>query len=171
MGFFLFAATPAASVGASPKVLRCSRRCCRVPVACDSVMLRRWVSSSRFWSIEMNSHARSTQRLALVRSAPISHPPYLHRRGRSFYFKRKIPVDCVDAFPGLHGQVWKSLETTLFERARVMLAVEVSEFDMLVARHQNERATRLASVTPLSRAATVQVGRRPQGHSLRGRCR
>ena len=82
-------------------------------------------------------------------------PPYLHRRDRSFYFKRKIPVDCVDAFPGLHGQVWKSLETTLFERARVMLAVEVTEFDMLVARHQNERATRLASVTPLCRAATV----------------
>lgn len=106
----------------------------------------------------MQNSARLSQRLSLVHSAPSSYPPYLHRRGQCFYFKRKIPADCVDIFPGLRGQVWKSLGTTLFERAKVMLAVEVTEFDLLVARHRNKRATRLASATPSS--AAVRPGPR-----------
>jgi len=75
-------------------------------------------------------------------------PAYLHRRGRCFYFKRKIPADVLRAFPGERRQVWKSLDTHLLEKARLMLAVEVSEFDFTVAKHRRERAATLAGLAP-----------------------
>ena len=75
-------------------------------------------------------------------------PAYLHRRGSCFYFKRKIPADVLRAFPGERSQVWKSLDTHLLEKARVMLAVEVSEFDFRVARYRRECAAKLAGLAP-----------------------
>jgi hypothetical protein len=99
----------------------------------------------------MSKSAARHQHLELVCSAPSSLPRYLYRRGRTYYFKRKIPADVTDAFPNCRGQVWKSLDTPLFERAKVMLAVEVTEFDLRVARGRNERATRIACVAPLTR--------------------
>ena len=73
-------------------------------------------------------------------------PAYLHRRGRCFYFKRKIPADVLQAFPGERRQVWKSLDTHLLEKARVMLAVEVSQFDFTVAAYRRTRAAQIAGV-------------------------
>ena len=75
-------------------------------------------------------------------------PAYLHRRGSCFYFKRKIPADVLRAFPGERSQVWKSLDTHLLEKARVMLAVEVSEFDFRVAKYRRECAAKLAGLAP-----------------------
>jgi integrase len=67
-------------------------------------------------------------------------PKYLHRRGTTFYFKRKIPLDVADGFPQFRGQVWKSLGTALFEKARLRLAVEVTEFDLTVAKFRKNTA-------------------------------
>ena len=73
-------------------------------------------------------------------------PAYLHRRGTTYYFKRKVPADAAGAFPTYGKQVWKALGTPLLEKAKVMLAVEVSEFDFILARHRRERAAKLAGV-------------------------
>lgn len=67
-------------------------------------------------------------------------PKYMARRGRTLYFKRKIPSDVADAFPQHAGQVWKSLGTDLVSQARVLLAVEVTEFEMTVAQLRREKA-------------------------------
>ena len=84
-------------------------------------------------------------------------PAYLHLRGATYYFKRKIPADSAGAFPNYKGQVWKCLGTGLLERAKVMLAVEVTEFNLTLAQyrqqkvralHQPERLTHQATVTP-----------------------
>lgn len=112
----------------------------------------------------MSKSAARHLHLELVCSAPSSLPRYLYRRGRTYYFKRKIPADVTDAFPNCRGQLWKSLDTPLFERAKVMLAVEVTEFDLRVARGRNERATRIACVAPLTR----QVIGTPEKLSLAG---
>jgi hypothetical protein len=46
-------------------------------------------------------------------------PKYLFRRGSALYFKRKIPADVAHGFPECKGQMWKSLGTSLLEKARV----------------------------------------------------
>ena len=86
-------------------------------------------------------------RLASASHQPYAKlPPYLHRRGTQFYFKRKIPSDAAGAFPGHRQQTWKALGTHLLEKARVMLAVEVSEFEFILARHRRERAAKVAGI-------------------------
>ena len=49
-------------------------------------------------------------------------------------------------FSGTGEQYWKALGTTLLEKARVLLAVEVSEFDFAVAQHRRANAARAAGV-------------------------
>ena len=73
-------------------------------------------------------------------------PRYLHRRGQLFYFKRKIPADLRHVFGDGREQHWKALGTTLLEKARVLLAVEVSEFDFEVAKHRRLNAANQAGV-------------------------
>jgi integrase len=73
-------------------------------------------------------------------------PKYMHRRGRFYYFKRKIPADLMHVFGDGRDQMWKALGTSLFEKAKVMLAVEVSEFDFAVAKHRRQLAAKSAGV-------------------------
>lgn len=56
---------------------------------------------------------------ALARTPSATLPPYLFKRGTTYYFKRRIPADCRDAMPDSRGQVWKSLDTGLLEKAKV----------------------------------------------------
>ena len=69
-----------------------------------------------------------------------SLPRYLFRRGDTLYFKRKIPADVAHGFAEVKGQIWKSLGTSLVEKAKVLLAVEVTEFDLKVAELRREKA-------------------------------
>ena len=73
-------------------------------------------------------------------------PMYMHRRGRFYYFKRKIPADLMSVYGDGREQMWKALGTSLFEKAKVMLAVEVSEFDFAVAKHRRQIAAKTAGV-------------------------
>lgn len=67
-------------------------------------------------------------------------PKYLHKRGSSFYFKRKIPRDVIDGFPQYEGQIWKALGTIFLEKAKLLLAVEVTGFDLTVAELRKQKA-------------------------------
>lgn len=69
-----------------------------------------------------------------------ARPKYLFERGRTFYFKRRIPADAAAAFPQYRGHLWKSLGTHLLERARLLLAVEVTEFEFVVAEYRRKSA-------------------------------
>jgi hypothetical protein len=71
-------------------------------------------------------------------------PQYLSRRGTTYYFVRKIPADAGDAFPGHSSIVNKSLGTPLLEKAKVLLAVEVTEFDLTLANRRRELAAESA---------------------------
>ena len=87
-------------------------------------------------------------------------PQYLSRRGSTFYFIRKIPADAREAFPGHSSLVTKSLGTHLLEKAKVLLAVEVTEFDLTLANHRRQQAAESAeqadaSVPRLDRLALV----------------
>ncbi len=93
----------------------------------------------------MSTSSARANHLALVSTTSTSKPPFLHRRDRLYYFKRKVPRDCRELFGGKR-QVWKSLDTDKLEKAKVMLAVEVTEFDLAVARHRKEQAARAAGV-------------------------
>jgi integrase len=75
-------------------------------------------------------------------------PKYLFRRGTLYYFKRKIPADLREHFGDGRDQLWKALGTALFEKAKIMLAVEVSEFDFAVAKHRREIAAKKAGLAP-----------------------
>jgi integrase len=75
-------------------------------------------------------------------------PKYLHRRGKSFYFKRRIPTDVADDFPHFKGQVWKSLDTDNLAKARVYLAVELTEFELTVANLRRAQALAVAKDMP-----------------------
>lgn len=113
----------------------------------------------------MSTSAARANHLALVRPTPTSKPSFLHRRGPWYYFKRKVPSDCRELFGG-QRQLWKSLGTDQLEKAKVMLAVEVTEFDLAVARHRRERAACAAGAIPLSRPRThapTVVPREPSG--------
>lgn len=94
----------------------------------------------------MSTSAARANHLALVSHTTASKPPFLHRRGPWYYFKRKVPSDCRELFGG-QRQLWKSLGTDQLEKAKVMLAVEVTEFDLAVAHHRKGRAARAAGVT------------------------
>ena len=80
-------------------------------------------------------------------------PRCLHRRGQLFYFKRKIPADLRHVFGHGREQHWMALGTTLLEKARALLAVEVSEFDFDVAKHRRANAANQAGVRVKSEGA------------------
>ncbi len=61
-------------------------------------------------------------------------PQYLMVRGSTYYFKRRIPAGLENEFPEARsGQVWRSLETDLLSKARVMLEAELAQFNLRVA--------------------------------------
>ena len=70
----------------------------------------------------MNPSNSNVRRLELVGGrVPAKLPPYMFRRGETYYFKRKIPAGAAEAFPDYKEQVWKSLETNLLTKAKVTL--------------------------------------------------
>jgi integrase len=92
------------------------------------------------WSIPL-SNVNSSGPCALASAKSLgAKPKYLHKRGGTYYFKRKIPADVAHGFPDYRGQLWKSLGTKLFHQARVYLAVEVTEFELRVAQLRRELA-------------------------------
>lgn len=73
--------------------------------------------------------------------------PYLFLRHGTYYFKRKIPSDVRHGFPEFRsGQLFRSLGTGLLQQAKVLLAVEVTEFDLRVAQLRREAAQQQALV-------------------------
>jgi integrase len=106
-------------------------------------------------------HTPPRRRLELVRTAARGKSPqYLSKRGTTYYFVRKIPADALEAFHGHSSLVTKSLGTALLEKAKVLLAVEVTEFDLTLANHRRQRAADSAehadaSVPRLDRIALV----------------
>ncbi|MBW8830277.1 MAG: hypothetical protein JF606_12735 [Burkholderiales bacterium] len=48
----------------------------------------------------MSTSAARANHLALVSPPSTSKPPFLHRRGLRYYFKRKVPADCRELFGG-----------------------------------------------------------------------
>lgn len=90
-------------------------------------------------------------------------PKYLYRRGITFYFKRKIPLDVAEGFAQFRGQVWKSLGTALLETARLRLAVEVTEFDLTVARVRKNIASQQVGEHALQHPAEG-LTMKPGGH-------
>jgi hypothetical protein len=115
----------------------------------------------------MSTSASRASHLALISTTSTSKPPFLHRRGKLYCFKRKVPADCRELF-GEHRQVWKSLGTDKLEKAKVITAVEVTEFDLAVARHRKERAALAAGVVPMSqdRPNAVEI-LAPEGETSR----
>lgn len=93
----------------------------------------------------MTSLSSTRRHLFVVERCSSTLPRYLFRRGDTLYFKRKIPVDVAYGFPECKGQMWKSLGTHLVEKARVLLAVEVTEFDLRVAELRREQAAHWAA--------------------------
>lgn len=59
-------------------------------------------------------------------------PLFLHLRGTTYYFKRKIPTDVAKAFLPARGQLWKSLKTSDLTKALAALPQKVEEFDRIV---------------------------------------
>lgn len=88
----------------------------------------------------MSSTAQATNNQAYSERQNSPLPKYLNRRGKIFYFKRRIPADVADVFPNFKLQVWKSLDTDNLAKARVYLAVELSEFDLTVANLRRDKA-------------------------------
>lgn len=70
-----------------------------------------------------------------------AHVPYLYLRHGVYYFKRRVPSDVRHGFPEFRsGQLVRSLGTGLLTQARMLLAVEVTEFDLRVAQLRREMA-------------------------------
>ncbi|MFS2047477.1 DUF6538 domain-containing protein [Variovorax sp. Varisp41] len=107
-------------------------------------------------------------RLALVPTSASSGKPsaslprYLYRRGGTYYFKRKIPTDCGEAFPQCQGTLWRSLSTDLLEKARVLLAVENTEFELTVATHRKAHARQRLTRAGLA----TDLGLKPLKHGI-----
>ncbi|WP_336606331.1 DUF6538 domain-containing protein [Calidifontimicrobium sp. SYSU G02091] len=81
----------------------------------------------------------------------------MFRRGRMLYFKRKVPADVLDGFPEQQGgQVWLSLGTDRVEQAKVLLAVEVTEFELRVAELRRRKALQAATRASASGQPSVQ---------------
>jgi hypothetical protein len=74
-------------------------------------------------------------------SQPASRIPYLHLRGGTFYFKRKIPAAIQWAFGGAK-QVWRSLQTSNPTEAIQALEASLQDFDVEAAnaRHMKGEA-------------------------------
>ncbi|MDT7836371.1 site-specific integrase [Aquabacterium sp. OR-4] len=90
--------------------------------------------------IQSNSNVRT---LELVGGRAVAKlPQYMFKRGETYYFKRKIPAGAAEAFPDYKEQVWKSLETNLLTKAKVRLAVEVTEFNLTLAAFRRKQAAR-----------------------------
>lgn len=79
---------------------------------------------------------------AAANNALTGLPPYLMVRQGVYYFKRKIPAAVTRTLKLTSKQVWKSLETTEFAVALKRLAVELREFDALVASANDKVGTR-----------------------------
>lgn len=78
---------------------------------------------------------------------------YLFLRHGIYYFKRKVPSDVRHGFPEFRsGQLVRSLGTGLLSQAKVLLAVEVTEFELRVAQIRRE----LAQQQALARAAQAR---------------
>ena len=108
----------------------------------------------------MNPSNSNVRRLELVGGrVPAKLPPYMFRRGETYYFKRKIPAGAAEAFPDYKEQVWKSLETNLLTKAKVRLAVEVTEFNLTLAAFRRKQAAQEAGhqVTPSRSAPFLAV--------------
>lgn len=89
----------------------------------------------------MSQSSNAVRRLELVGGKSAAKlPQYMHRRGDMLYFKRKIPADAADAFPAFKEQVWKALGTNLLAKAKVRLAVEVTEFNLTLAAFRRNKA-------------------------------
>lgn len=79
-------------------------------------------------------------------------PPQSHCRNGStgvallVISSKKIPLNATDGFPQFRSQGWKSWGEVLLETARLWLAVEVTEFDLTVARVRKHTADRQVSV-------------------------
>lgn len=82
-------------------------------------------------------------------------PKYLIRRAGHYYFKRKIPLDVRHGFANQSGQVWKSLGTSYFEKAKVMLAVEIVEFELQVNKLRREAARSHPAIDESYRSAVT----------------
>lgn len=93
----------------------------------------------------MPSSSSTRQSFLVVERPSTPLPRYLFRRGDTLYFKRKIPVDVAHGFPEFKDQMWKSLGTHLVEKAKVLLAVEVTEFNLKVAELRRAQAVRSAA--------------------------
>lgn len=79
--------------------------------------------------------------------------PYLFLRHGTYYFKRKVPADVRHGFPEFRsGQLFRSLGTGLLSQAKVLLAVEVTEFELRVAQIRRE----MAQQQVLTRAAQAR---------------
>ena len=92
-------------------------------------------------NISKSTHQRlGDLSLRSARPSSTALPKYLHKRGSCFYFKRKIPRDVIDGFPQYQGQIWKALGTVFLEKAKLLLAVEVTEFDLTVAELRKKKA-------------------------------
>lgn len=79
--------------------------------------------------------------------------PYLFLRHGTYYFKRKVPADVRHGFPEFRsGQLFRSLGTGLLSQAKVLLAVEVTEFELRVAQIRRE----LAQQQVVTRAAQAR---------------
>ncbi|GAA4340699.1 hypothetical protein GCM10023165_20880 [Variovorax defluvii] len=109
----------------------------------------------------MSAHLALVPTSASSAKSSASLPRYLYRRGSTYYFKRKIPADCTAAFPQCQGTLWRSLGTDLLEKARVLLAVENTEFELTVATHRKAHARQ--RLTQASMASNL--GRRQHGIS------
>jgi len=96
----------------------------------------------------MSSTAQAANNQAYQERQNSQLPKYLNRRGKIFYFKRRIPADVADVFPNFKDQVWKSLDTDNLAKARVYLAVELSEFDLTVANLRRDKALEKAQRMP-----------------------
>lgn len=87
-----------------------------------------------------STHQRPVLLSRSIKTPSKALPKYLHKRGTCFYFKRKIPSDVIDGFPQYRGQIWKALGTGLLEKAKLLLSVEVTEFDLTVAELRKQKA-------------------------------
>ena len=114
----------------------------------------------------MPSSSTARRHLALVAASTGALPQYLFQRNGVYYFKRKIPADVAGGFPEYKEQVWKSLDTSWLEAAKVRLAVEVTEFELKVALLRRERATQQAAVRlALIEPTTSKSSERPSAQS------
>ncbi|MBE0548562.1 MAG: site-specific integrase [Rubrivivax sp.] len=82
-------------------------------------------------------------------------PMYLHRRGRHYYFKRKIPAGLEQAFPDHKEQVWQTLDTEDMSEALPRLAQAVEDFERTVTRFKASKVPRVQRGLALAKSAAA----------------